>query len=733
MPTFAEAYKQQKESRTSLIPEISTEHAEKEVRTVIRDLVQSLGERSKDSPLKHAKRLVKFEHRHYKEAIRKWTDVNKLDLIHHAILTYNPAVLEVILKAELYPEDHSPAITPYAHLAAFVGATSCLKFILTYRPGDFFKSTKKEHMLKISDEQRSRIKPAHSNYQTLMDRIKAISSQEDDHGNVSFFQVTDYEINDLIEEIQQLEQETSNDRKKKDSLTTIKRNLKSSLPNIAIKPKSTSRLLDKTGKPALQLPQIHRSDSSMKASFNRSQPTPLHKKASPTHSVPESSQEWGIRNPTKFKDFFLHNKERKTTIVSTMVEDSKPNDFIHKTPLTLAAEQGNIESIRLILKLVIMKQCKVTEFKEPLSMCTKTNNPEAIVVLIDHKYAMEDLQFATLTAIRDLRPECLTALMSAPEKSRKKLLDGTNLFHLLYSQSVGNGLGYSYDLLPVMTRILITNNEDVNDSTVLCSFPMYTLISCAFKICSREMLYYQQCLELLLEAKANPHFSEEENAQKDKKSKGKKFAREKYHSAFNCIFACVRDARTTTDNRDLVKLFMKTFILRIIRKDLTPRRIHAKLLFDYMDIVSDFGLDASILRCLLRYGANPDHMLFGKYAVNIYFDRIIEHLKDFEHCCNCTAHYTREVEILMSLCDAMSHLCLKEAIRIFLDEHMLTTPLQALPATRYFCYLADQLTRSPRSLRDITGQHIWVKICQRNDKLVKLLPVNTNIQWLILP
>jgi len=693
-----------------------------------------------NGPIKLAKVLTDIENPEKQIAITTWKDADDLDLIHHAILSRNHAVLDIILK--LFPKNHAPSITPYAHLAAFMGATACLKSVIHHRPEDFFKARKEEHMFKLPKEIRAQItqqtiRRRNANSQKLIDKMRSITSQEDDRGHITFSHITDREINDVLEEIEQLDKNASQERKHRGFFEQKSGSyIKSSLPNIALQRKaSKSKIQDSKKRHSHHLPSIHSSQTSSERKSDAS-------------DKGRSSAQWPIAKVNRVGRFHLPISKRIDR-QSIMVEDEKSNEFVNKTPLVIAAERGDFETIQLLMRQVVMKKCRVVDFKAPLTLCAKTNNPEAIAVLLDHKYSMEDLQFAMITAIRDLRPECLTILMSVPEKSRKKILDGTNLFHLLYTQSVQNFQkrmsradtgevdNYTYHMLPAMTTVMILNKENVNDNTIPGTFPLYTLITCAFKISSRDIFFFQQCLELLLEANANPHFAEQDLALKQKKNTQnvqKSWAREKYNSAFKCVFSsvCATLLQEQSENIDMTKLFMKSFILRLTRKDKTPRQIRQNLLFEYMDNICVYGLDATILRCLLRYGADPNHKLDGKYVLNVYFDRLIQHLKNYE-VPNCRVVYIKELETLMRLCDAMEQRCLREAVRLFLDDHLMTTPVQALPITRYFCYLVDQQTRSPRSLRDISGQFIWTSLCRRNDQVVRQLKVNHRLQGFILP
>ncbi|CAG5119516.1 unnamed protein product [Candidula unifasciata] len=431
--------------------------------------------------------------------------------------------------------------------------------------------------------------------------------------------------------------------------------------------------------------------------------------------------EAGVRGKGKYKDFQLKIESRK------IYPKDQSKSLRNKTPLSLAAEYGHLECVQMILETHILRNHPTIAVKEPLTLATKAKSPDAILFLMNQRISIPDYQSAVLTAIRDMYPDCLTALLAQKSKERHSLFDGVNLYHILYTQTLMSD--YRFEMLPVMTNVLISSGEDVNAHNVYCTFPIYTLINCAFNISiGKQIFFYINCLKMLLENKANCHYDEV----KDQKlsSQGQSFSRSSYSSAINCILENAVNSTNYFENTRSSKIFMKKLISTVTACDRTNRRILNDILFNYMDTVCLLGIDRYIVKCLLRYGSNPDFCLAKKYAINAYFDNILPYLSRFE--VNPNSADDQDINALLLLCRGMSYRCLKEAQLIFLNENLMQCPIQALPLFRYFSYGLNELLRSPRPLLEILGHFMWLRF-RRNEKKVKALPLPDEIIAFILP
>ena len=443
-------------------------------------------------------------------------------------------------------------------------------------------------------------------------------------------------------------------------------------------------------------------------------------KASASSNKAIKTLEHGVRGTKKIKDFQLKSN------VHVSSEDDSSKD-LNKTPLTYAAERGHFECVQFVLETVVMKRHPTIATKEPLTLATKARSPEAIMLLLEKKVTRNDYQSAVLLSIHEMYPDCLTALLTNKSRDRTALFDSTNLYHILFSQSVISSR--RYELMPEMTRALVTSKEDVNSHNVSRTYPMYTLINCAFNITvGKQIFFFIDCLHILLECKANPHFDEKKvskvPAQKDK------FSRHAYSSAVECVFESAKHSMNFFESTYWSNLFTKKFITTIEMFDLTRRRVLNNILFDYMEAVCVLGLDRTILRCLLRYGGNPDFKRNGKYPINVYFDQILPYLTKFE--VDNYNRYHQELTLLMFLSKFMNFGCLSEALEIFLGDHLLSAPIQALPITREFASLVDKMLRTPRPLMELVTKAVWV-MSKRNKKNVRALPISERYIALIIP
>lgn len=441
-----------------------------------------------------------------------------------------------------------------------------------------------------------------------------------------------------------------------------------------------------------------------------------------TENLYSKRLEIGVRGSKRYKQFQLRlpTNEQK--------EKEQDNSYMQKTPLTYAAEKGHEDCVQIILNMVIVRRNPTVAATDPITLATKARSPETIILLMSKNYSRDDLQNAVLLSIREMYPDCLTALLSKG-RARNALFGGVNLFHILFSQCVISG--NRYELMPEMTQTLVSCKEDVNASNVPMTFPMYTLINSAFNITTgKQIFFFVECLHILLKNKANPHFDEAKQ-QKRPFSNAFSFSRRAFTSAINCIFGSAKSSLNFFEKSYWSKLFMKKFVTTIEMHDRTHRRQLNDLLFEYMEAVCELGLDKTIVRCLLRYGGNPDHMSQGKYAVNVYFDRLLPYMTKFE-VFNSYEYYSQELDTLMILCKQMSRFHLRQAMFIFLQDHLLSAPIQALPITRSFAARMDHMMRNPRTLSELSALTIWIYF-RRNKVMLNNMPWPKPLIQAVLP
>lgn len=794
--TFAEAYSAQVRQRdlttrasSQLFPRFNADALSDSLTKVVR----LLEEEGSMSVLRHMKSTIKQIPAMFSNLIRAWVDADGLDILHHSIINNSPDMVAFLLaEQKFFPQEHMPALNPYAHLAAMFGHTECLRLILQYRPGDYFSGFKPSHAIKLPMNARKKLKPVDTLRTTvnkqigkLLDKIK--SSTETAENAILRVKVDD--INEvggvLTDELNALEKSSkkqiikrykgltytgkSAGAKKAEPTRKVEKPEKTE-PHKILKPlvakkgghmltvywdifsKSPQGVVGGAGPPVsvkfsegyrkgdlnvleiveqqkkLPVFNLAKTDARPERQYLQAegQVRKYSKRASrfksDTNTTLPRILEAGIRGKKKYKDFQL-----KVDSHAGLAKDDS-STWRNKSPLSIAAEYGRLECVQMILETFILKNNPNMAVKEPLTLATKAKSPEAIMLLMDQKMSRADYQSAVLIAIREMYPDCLTALLAQKSKERQALFDGTNLFHILYTQSLMSD--YRYEMMPVMTRVLINSKEDVNAHNSYCTFPMYTLINCAFNITTGKLIfYYLECLKILLDNKANPHFDEGKVAKVT--TSGFSFARNCYSSAINCILENARNSVNFFENTFVSRIFMKKIMTTVTTYDRTHRRLLNDVLFNYMNSVCLLGLDRYIVRSLLRYGANPDYRSDGKYAINVYFDNILPYLAKFE-VNSSSSKWQQELNALMLICRSMSYRYLKEAEIVFLNEHLLGCPIQALPICRYFSYLINEMLMTPRPLSELVAQFIWLRL-KRNEKRVRALPLPDDIIAVILP
>ncbi|XP_059163395.1 uncharacterized protein LOC131946561 [Physella acuta] len=441
-------------------------------------------------------------------------------------------------------------------------------------------------------------------------------------------------------------------------------------------------------------------------------------------TVQMTNVEFGVRKFAKFKDFQIEKAKSSTQEILNL---------LNKTPLHVAAEFKRKECVILLLDWLFRKMNGgKSDSSRYLTLASRSRCPEGIATLMaETKVDIADYNEAVITSIREQYPECLIALLKTAKKERTALFGGMNLFHILFSQSLVEG--YKYEMLPDMTRALIICKENVNYCRIPRTFPLYTLIHCMFHTpIDNRIYYYIQCLIMLLQAKANPQYDEQTKALPGATKNNLTVARKCFSSALKCVFDSAIESVCFVEKPQWCRFLLKKLISTIELYDATSRYVLPDALFQYLEIVAyRLGLDVSVIRTLLRYGANPDCVRDGKYPVNVYFDQVFPYLTKFEVILSYD-RYEQDTDDLLYLCKHMKPRCLTESFRIFLDDHFLKVPLQALPIYRYFSCLVNALLSSPRPLQQIVSHAIWLMV-NRNKHRVEKLPVPSSLKLLILP
>ena len=414
--------------------------------------------------------------------------------------------------------------------------------------------------------------------------------------------------------------------------------------------------------------------------------TDLMNKSNQLPSIPPPSQRGRghvrIINPADHRSLFTNKYKLEN------------EDFLEKTPLTIAAEKGHIDTVFAILEVVYGKPPRNKSSAEsPLCMATMAESPEAIVTILEKtKVKVPDYYEAIRGALRELLPQCLIALLYKRNIVKKYLIDGENLFHVLYTKSSFEEESQC-EMLPVMTKALIFCEMNLNDRTKPASFPLYSLISRAFTMNSfTKVRPFLSCLEILLVAGANPFYDETVVLPRVQSSKSvdqhQSPVRDAYKSIIHCIMGNVKICGGTPLARLIVRhSFIQVLNYKNVRKKLLPQHLCV-----YLGQACYVGLDDYIVNKILQCGVNVSIKVEEKYPINFYFDALFSYFWNFKQEENLD-FYKQQMEKLMVVCKCMEPLCLRKAVRTVLKQYTRDIPVSVVPITQYFLYLADNLIK----------------------------------------
>ena len=566
----------------------------------------------------------------------EWSDDYNLNLVHYAILYKRPEVIQYLLRdSGVFPEDSQPHISPYAHLAAYLGYSVVVKLILTHRPGDFFTISHPEQNISLPPHLIKRfeldkyMKRAAENYEKIMDIIHVFHS-----------------------------------RIKKHSLT----GLSDDIPGLI------GYLTDMCDRPG----KVMASRSIILPSITRSKT-----------KHPSTTQIYSAK-PLTYKKLKELNLEHE--------------NFKDKTPLTLAIERGFIDTAISILENVEWRNEQENKNQQSLLyMATKAVSPEAIAMVLEKfNVTPQDFNAAVHDTIREYHPDCLIALLSYSHNKRRDMLDDyVNLYHMLYAHCLGADES-KYELLPVMTKALMYCKMSVNDYRRIQPFPLYLLIADIFEMTNlTQIIHAFECFKCLLAGGANPFFDETHKPipkGKNQKQYTQDIALENmYTSAIHCILENAQKSKKKMIDNPYTSIIVRNSMMLVLRNNKTKFSLNSTHLAMYFEKACYLGLDEYLIKRLLEYGLNPSFLINDKYPINFYFKGLFSFFRQSERV-KSHEFYKKELMTLIIVCRAMQPVSLRKAVRIILNQYISNIPVEAVPITQYFLYLADNLMKEREAL-----------------------------------
>lgn len=416
--------------------------------------------------------------------------------------------------------------------------------------------------------------------------------------------------------------------------------------------------------------------------------------------------------------------------------------FLKVTPLDVAAKNKHIECVHHLLNLCVIKKFPEHSHSGYVALATLDGSSEAVNYLLQHKFDADDVKEAIEIAIRCARALCLDPLLQTGVKI-DGLFEGKNPYHMLYTFSSGKEFGRrGYASLPEVTSVLIKHKFKVCTRDPTNTYPLYSLLYNS--LCMHDSIntqYYIQCVHILLEAGADPNFDEIKYEQV-MKSKGKKslVGRPAFSSAMHCLLETVENYAACMDSGSLAVKFVLECGEELLSFNGRPKGTHQSskhrntvlgpVLHQYAKSSVVIGVDETVFRFLLRYGADPNYKYNDKFFINTYLDALIDKLSGIAPYLKQPNH-VENAETMLKMCKYLSRKSVKEALRLFQNRHY-----RPMEQTKKYIKLAeDELSRLKiviQPLKFLTATYIW-ELSERNANRIHQLKISSELKTCILP
>ncbi|XP_041348970.1 uncharacterized protein LOC121368344 [Gigantopelta aegis] len=423
------------------------------------------------------------------------------------------------------------------------------------------------------------------------------------------------------------------------------------------------------------------------------------------------------------------------------VGDIVVNSSVAKCPLDIAADEGHIKCVKTILNMFVLKANPDAPSKGDVTLACLADSPNALTLVLKEKQRSDDIKHAMEFCLRQPRPQCLDILLKL-DVDTSSLFKHMNFYHVLYTYS-SKFDEHSYSLLPQMTTVLIDNGYSVNAKSPPRTYPIYSLLSHAFCICNYENTkYYIECLQMLLKNGADPCF-DEVAFERSQLKHGKKAAvgRHSFSSGLHCLLETVEDYAIYLDSRALAVKFVLECADTLVRFNASVRQVGriggntssllGNVLHQYAKSSATIGVDLEIIRCILRHGANPDDKVGGKYAINVFIDKLYEKLKADEPA-DAEDKYKQDAKHMLTVCEYMRNSAIREATRINRLEHSREISRFVKPYVEFFKEELNKKSSNVKSLRRLSSWIVW-KRCGMKANNVYLLKVTARVKTDIIP
>lgn len=412
------------------------------------------------------------------------------------------------------------------------------------------------------------------------------------------------------------------------------------------------------------------------------------------------------------------------------------------TPLDVAAKNKHLDCVHYILNLCVIKKYPEHKHSGYVALATLDGSSVAVNYMLQHKYKADDVREAIEIAIRCARAQCLDPLLDTGVNI-DALFEGKNPYHMLYTFSSGKEFGRrGYASLAEVTSVLIKYKFKVSSRDPTNTYPLYSLLFNS--LCMHDSIntqYYIECVRILLEAGADPNFDEIRYEQ-TMRSKGKKslVGRPSFSSAMHCLLETVETYASCMESGSLAVKFVlecgelllshNCSKIGMARSSMHRNTVLGPVLHQYAKTSVAIGVDETVFRFLLRYGADPNYKVRDKYFINTYLDALIEKLSGIAPYLRQPDH-VENVEIMLKMCKYVSRKSVKDALRLLQNKHY-----RPIEQTKKYIQMAQNelssLSNTIQPLKFLTSNYIW-ELSERNANIIHKLKISSELKTCILP
>ncbi|XP_070186127.1 uncharacterized protein [Littorina saxatilis] len=582
-----------------------------------------------------------------KEDFMSLTDDIGQDALHYAVLADNAEAVDYLLKLGYFAPPHEPLFNMYAHLAARLGYRDVLTTILQHRPEDFKvalqplilppdiragcskapgvnASREPEYAMpavvgnQIPNTEKRISKPnmsqSRSSWGTSILNMSGMSGR---NGSLPYdFLVHGRRFSQQGDSFASASHRVSAQMELEPIVHTMRR-------------QSTADKNSRRGS-LVGVPDCHDQQQPRRESLPKCQP-----------------------HQSSLINYKRRNSSPEDSLMCDSTEGMKP---LSCTPLEVAARYKHVECVRALLEMYVLQAHPEKGKKGYLTLATLASNSSSLRLLLHSARKLinaspstaavdkckEDYRSAVGIAVCSVYPECLDTLLAEPIMDSRAVFDNANYYHVLFSQpNVTYRRLVALSRLPAMTEMLIKKGQDVNAKMPVRTYPLYTLIDNAF--CCKDFTFtdnFLTCMTLILEKGADPNFDEVEHEQQLPASSRTTHhvSRLGFPSALHCVMECMEEHQETYPSRSQAVHFaeecMETLIAHganikqvgKLRHTAGTGEVVGDVLFQLAKSSVNVGVERGLLRCVMRFGAEPSREIKGQYALYVYLDLV----------CGCT-------------------------------------------------------------------------------------------------